>query len=174
MRATSPQNERGFTLVELSVVLLLIGLLASLVFPAIPHFTEEGIKASARELKSFLRGVFATTITRGEPMRIKVDIEDNKLFLQICEFQGEGLCEWKESGKEIKIGYGVDISSLRVGGEEFSSGEVFIPISANTGGAPFSILLKKSKDYFTVFYNSFTGEVEIYEGDKEVIFYEME
>lgn len=168
-------NSKGFTLVELSVVLLLIALLAALVFPAIPYITEEGLKSSARELASFFRGVFASTLeTGGDPLRLKIEIEENRFDLEHCAPVEEGVCEWESTNKEFEVGMGTEIDSIRAGMEEFTSGELYIPISRNTGGIPILVTLRKGNDHYSVFYNSFTGEVEIHEGEVEIFYYEKE
>ena len=75
-------NKQGFTLIELMVVIVIIGVLASL---AIPRFTEASAKAKMGEapriIASFESGFLATVAEKGFPLaaddELIVKIDDN-------------------------------------------------------------------------------------------------
>ena len=48
-------NRRGFTLIEIAVVLAIIGMVLMLVLPRLPSSEKENLKVSARTLASTLR-----------------------------------------------------------------------------------------------------------------------
>jgi prepilin-type N-terminal cleavage/methylation domain-containing protein len=77
-------NKQGFTLIELMVVIVIIGVLASL---AIPRFTEASAKAKMGEapriIASFESGFLATVAEKGFPLdageelMVKIDTASN-------------------------------------------------------------------------------------------------
>jgi prepilin-type N-terminal cleavage/methylation domain-containing protein len=74
-------NRQGFTLIELMVVIVIIGVLASL---AIPRFTEASAKAKMGEapriIASFESGFLATVAEKGFPLT-----NDDELMVKIDE-----------------------------------------------------------------------------------------
>jgi type II secretion system protein H len=72
------RQKAGITLVELLVVLIIVGLLASLVSPVMYRQIEKGrAEAEFMTLRSQLRGISATAFARGRP--VEVEVKDRRL-----------------------------------------------------------------------------------------------
>ena len=68
------RHQAGFTLVELTIVLVVLGISAGLVLPALSGLlTREGEKSTARILTGVLRRARSEAILTGEPWRVDID-----------------------------------------------------------------------------------------------------
>ncbi|KHK01159.1 pilus assembly FimT family protein [Desulfovibrio sp. TomC] len=68
------RHQAGFTLVELTIVLVVLGLSAGLVLPALSGLlAREGEKSTARILTGVLRRARSEAILTGEPWRVDID-----------------------------------------------------------------------------------------------------
>ncbi|MET0069143.1 MAG: GspH/FimT family protein [Candidatus Thiodiazotropha sp.] len=73
-----PTPARGFTLIELMLVLLLLGLLAGLTPPLFERaFPSLKLKAAARDLAQEIRYIQQTAILTGQPSKVEFDLANN-------------------------------------------------------------------------------------------------
>ncbi|MGH7544670.1 MAG: GspH/FimT family pseudopilin [Gemmatimonadota bacterium] len=77
---------RGFTLVEVLVVLVILGIAAAVVVPALPRMAEEDpLARSAEEVTNLLRRSRRTALERGAPVALTVDADANRYWVEIYE-----------------------------------------------------------------------------------------
>ncbi len=67
-------NQRGFTLIELTLVVLLLGLLANLSLPLISGFETNRMKAAARRISGTVKYLYNEAIMTGREQRLIFDI----------------------------------------------------------------------------------------------------
>lgn len=76
-----PRNRRGFTLIELMVVILLIGLISAITFPQLlPLIYFSELEGSARHLASYGRNVIAQAMFMRDPHTVRFDLSDQEYF----------------------------------------------------------------------------------------------
>jgi len=64
-------SARGFTLIEMLVILAIAGLIASLAFPAVERgFTRQAFEGAAAQLDGALRGARADALRTGRPVAV--------------------------------------------------------------------------------------------------------
>ena len=128
-------KSRGFSLLELLVVLVIIGLSASLVLPTLAGgLSSLRLKTAAREVSATLRYARSLAVSVGKEQVINMDIEEGKYWLN----------EDKDNNRELPS----DIRFLNVTtqGEEITTGMagiVFYPMGNSSGS---SIFITAGKD----------------------------
>lgn len=67
--------ERGFTLVELVVVIFVIGLFSALVVPTLTGFGQDDLKLTARRLAGMTKYLYNEAALSGRPYRLVFDLD---------------------------------------------------------------------------------------------------
>jgi hypothetical protein len=75
---------KSFTLIEISVVVAIIALFFGLIFPKIPIFKEEEIKAQARRISNFLTNIIDTTSRNKKSLKLVILRPEKKFELLDC------------------------------------------------------------------------------------------
>ncbi len=162
-------NRRGFTLIEIVVVLLIIGMVMMLVVPRLPSSDSENLKISARTLAATLRYVQDRSATGRTNYYLK--IEPGTGTITVLEAGVDG--SEKEPGdpllqkRSVKEGIIVaDVVIPRLG--KLNEGQVRLDIAAG-GLRDFVTIHLRSADskFWTVMAFPSSGKVKVYEGYQE-------
>jgi general secretion pathway protein H len=76
---TGTSSDRGFTLLELIVVLFVISLVAAIVLPSFTGFGEGRLKSESREIASILRYMNDSAVSRKETYSMQFDLDKNMI-----------------------------------------------------------------------------------------------
>lgn len=82
-------TESGFTLIELAVVIVLIGLLLGLVMPRLPGVGENELEATARRFAGMTRHIYNEAALTGLEHRIRIDVTGQRIEGLRLEDDGE-------------------------------------------------------------------------------------
>src|SRR5688572_14124898 len=80
--APARRHPGGFTLIELSVALLLVGLLIGLALPAVGSVTAAGLRQSAGQIAGISREAYARAAISGKPHRLVMDLDEQTFWLE--------------------------------------------------------------------------------------------
>jgi len=145
---------KGFTLLELLVVITIISIVIGLVMPSFFNIGRETLKAEARRLAGIIRYTYDTAVAQKRQYSLLIDIDRDR---------------WKISGgddvEEGRLRDDVKIEDIIVPSRgKIKEGEVamtFTPLGLNE---PLEIHLKEDKGQYSLIFNPYTGRVKVLEG----------
>jgi len=161
-------SQAGFTLIELALVLLLIGLFSTLVLPVFDGFGDGALRSEARRLAGTVRHLFNEAALSGRPHRLRFDLDGGTYGGRRLEEDGS-LVSVGGSGRDHALPHGVRIRDVVVAGHgRSSSGQVetlILPVGwieetvvHLDGGGELILTLRMQP---------LTGDTEVYEGYRE-------
>lgn len=178
------RSQRGFTLIELILVLAIAGFIISLVAPAISSTTGLNLKTAAKRVAAGLRYARSQAVTTGDIYQITFDIDQNEMSIERMVkgdpygLQTGGARWWEENAEEeegieasaaqqnekknYRLPKGVAIASVVADDEEIAEGEAlleFYPNGSCTGGDVF--LMDDKERTYRVVMEFITGVVTI-------------
>ena len=175
---------RGFTLIELILVLVIIGFLTSLVAPAITSSTGLRLKTTVRRLAAGLRFARSQAVITGNTYQVVFDVENGAMAIEPVEKEThyahgedeEGAWESEEDGEvderrqEKKIytmPENITLAKVLLDGEEISEGQAWIEFYPNgscSGGEVF--VMDPAERTYRIGLEFLTGIVTIREGEE--------
>lgn len=154
----------GFTLIEISIVILLMGFLLSLTVPAIrDNFLTDDLKTASRKLIATINYIKNRSISDYEDYLLVIDVEKGKYWYE-SEYMSE--TELDEAKKKvIKIPEGIQIEDIHFkDSEKIFTGEAIIRFTKK-GYNRFTLIHIRSKEgeKFTFLIRPFLGRVKLIE-----------
>lgn len=160
-------TEQGFTLVELTLVIALLGLLLGLVIPRLPAIGGNQLEASARRIAGTVRHLYNEAALSGREHRLAFDLDKNSLGGRILEDDGE-LQMTTGSGRDHTLSSAVDIVDVSIPGRnKVTTGQIASRIYPVGWMEETVIHLKSDKRTLTLHLQPLTGVTDIYEGYRE-------
>jgi general secretion pathway protein H len=164
-------NCRGFTLIEIVVVLAIIGMVLALVIPRLPAPENENLKISARTLASTLRYMQDRAATARTTYYLR--LEPGTDSVKVLEAAADGGEKEPEDNllqqRPVKEGIVVaDVVIPRLG--KVSEGQVRLDVGMG-GLRDFAAIHLRSSDgkFWTVMAFPSGGKVKVYEGYQEEV-----
>ena len=169
------KSKKGFTLIELSVVLVIIGLLALILIPNLSNFGKEDIKYFSRKLDGMFQYLYAEATIQRKNFYLNFDLTNNKYWVSTGKVNTEdNTVEMvKYSDEFIKSEYDIpefvkleDIDTIANG--KVSEGKVVVTFYPQGFVDPVTFHLKdKNDNEITLLVLPLTGDLKFYEGYKE-------
>jgi prepilin-type N-terminal cleavage/methylation domain-containing protein len=75
-------SERGLTLIEISVSLLLIGILMAMVIPSVSNITRVDLRTSARKVAGTIRYTYDLAARKNTPFRVVFDLDNRAWWIE--------------------------------------------------------------------------------------------
>jgi len=162
-------NRRGFTLIEIAVVLAIIGMVLMLVIPRLPSSEQENLKVSARTLASTLRYTQDRAATGRTVYYLQMEPGTDSIRVQEAAADGsekeptDPLLQKRTVKKGIVV---ADVMIPRLG--KVREGSIRLDIGSG-GLRDFVVIhLRSAEDrYWTVMAFPSSGKVKLFEGYQE-------
>ena len=158
------KSSNGFTLIEISIVILLMGFLLSLTVPAIrENLLTDDLKATSRKLIATINFIKNRSISDYEDYILVIDVEKGKYWYE-SEYMSEAELE-EAKKKVINIPEGIQIEDVHFkDSEKIYTGEAIIRFTKK-GYNRLTLIHIRSKDgkKFTFLIRPFLGRVKLIE-----------
>ena len=161
-------KESGFTLIELTIVVLLLGLFSLLVVPRLPGVGEDGLKSSTRRIAGTVKYFFNEAALSGRPHRLEYNLDEGTFRVRRIEVDGE-VVELSGTGKEQRLKGRVRFKDIDIPGRgSFSQGEVVTEIHP-VGWMEETVVHLEEEDgrTLTLRIMPYTGTTEVFDGYRE-------
>lgn len=150
----------GFTLIELSVTIVIIGAALLLALPKLSIFEEIAFRSDIRRVAGFIKRVDDSASSGKSWYRLTFNIGGNSIE---ASRSTDGALFTEPAGipARVRLGRGTEITKLMQNGAALDSGEAGILFYPGAGAEAFSILLKRDGQTRTVTYNPYSGNVKV-------------
>jgi general secretion pathway protein H len=160
---------RGFTLVEMAVIVVILSMVAIIVLPLLPSSDASNLRSTARRLSTVIRYLGDRSVTTKSLYRMQLDMTENTVTVKKI-VNGEETAPGDPFFSRKLLAEGVSIEDIevpRLG--KTSEGVINIDFGVAGLGDFIVIHLKGAKgDHFTVAAYPYRGKVEVREGYQEV------
>jgi len=143
-----PVTERGFTLLEIIIVIFLISIMLTLAFPSFSTVGESKLKSDAKKIASILRYLNDSSVSTKESFSLRVELREKLIY-----YTGpDG--EKKERFDSISA---VELQSKGI----VTEGELIIIFGPSGASEAVRFLLSRNEKAMTVDFNPVSGRVKI-------------
>lgn len=143
-------SNKGFTLLELVLVIFIVSISAALIFPSFSVFETTKLKADAKKIASILRYLNESAITTKETASLKIDLKKKLLIYSATEGKKEELFDTIRSAELQSKGM-------------LSEGEITLFFYHSGAAENISIYLSDNKSNLIVTFYHLSGRVKIIE-----------
>ena len=106
-----PSGQAGFTLIEMALVVLLLGLMASLGLPLLSGFETNHLDSSARRLAGTVKYLYNEAAMSGMEHRLTFELDDNAYRAEKVSLSGE-LQALQGVGAQKRLSSGVEFVKI--------------------------------------------------------------
>lgn len=158
---------RGYTLIELSLIILLIGVILVFVLPKLGNIGDTKLRTTARQLAGKIQSLYDESVLKKKPYQIVFDITNRTYsFSQISDEESSIL---SDSTQETSLSDRVYIKDIVMETEgKITEGKVAIRFYPDGYVEKNTIHLSDGKKDYTLATSPLSGKVKISEGYVEV------
>jgi prepilin-type N-terminal cleavage/methylation domain-containing protein len=160
-------HSKGFTLIELTIVIVILGVMLSLIIPRLGELGEANLKQSARHLTGMIRFLQDDAQARKAVYRLRFDVTEGRYWIEVLTFNLiDKTSEFKRYSSEMAT------ESTLTGQTTFRDVQVashpddpYIQFSPNGWVEHALIHIRDGENRdFTLLVNPLTGNTELREG----------
>lgn len=167
-KSLNPKSN-GFTLIELMVVIVVLGVMMTLIIPQLGNIGDANLKRSARHLTGMIRFLRDEAQAKKEVYRLRFDIKDGKYWAEEFVITSKDTAEYKRMqvamAGEGSLAGQTTFKDVQVGSHP---DDPYIFFTPDGWVEPAFIQLRNGDDkVFTLIVKPLTGDTELREGELE-------
>jgi general secretion pathway protein H len=171
-RSEAAARARGFTLIELAVVLLIVGILASLAAPSLSALGEARIDGEARRLGTLTSYLHDEAALRGRVYRLSLDLDAQRYEVRVARADsGEFVSPRSSAGwdpyadESHALASGTELTSVETATGTVTTGMSHVYFVPEGGREGFAVVLEgESGQLRRLLFDDATGRVSIRRG----------
>ncbi len=161
-------NNRGFTLVELSIVLFIIALTASLTMPLLGNVGNGNLHSTSRRLAGTIKYFYNEAVLEKKIYRLTFDLDHAAYWVERQNADGEWSALSGRMGGRKKLHGSVRMTRIYINGRgSFTSGQVSMKIYPAGWLDEMTLYLRDGKYKQTLRISALTGTTEFYDGYRD-------
>ncbi len=168
-RADRGWRSAGFTLLELSIVLVIFAIAASFVIPRLRDSDSAALTASAARLSTTVRYLYEESALRGRPMRLNLDLDEHAYWITVlgddpdeAEFVPDGAALARPTVLPQAVAF-ADVVLPALG--TVKDGQVFAQFLPDGWVDPLVVhLINRRNEYATLAVDPLTGRTRVGDG----------
>jgi type II secretion system protein H len=157
---------KGFTLIELTVVIVILGIMLALIIPRLGELGEANLKQSARHLSGMIRFLKDESQARKAVFRLRFDVREGRYWTEVTTLISEQAVEFKryssEMGSEGSLSGQTTFRDVKVSSHPDDPYILFTP--DGWVEQAYIYLRDGSNRDFTLIVRPLTGDTELREG----------
>lgn len=158
---------RGYTLIELSLVILLIGIILVFVLPKLDNLGDSKLRTTARQLAGTIQSVYDESVIKKKPWQIVFDIASRTYTFS--EVNDEEPSVISDASRETSLPGNVFIKDIVTEAEgKITEGKVILRFYPDGFVEKNTIHLSDGRKDYTLVTAPLTGKVRVSEGYVEV------
>lgn len=161
---------KGYTLIELSVIIILMGIILLFALPRLDNIGNAGLRAASRELAGAIQSLFDESILRKEPYRMVFDISESSYYIVGQEMDEEASGWIDVTKRHVNLPekvYIKDIVTQQDG--RITEGAVTVRFYPDGYVDKSVIHISNGKKDYTLVTIPLTGKVKVLEGYVEIM-----
>ena len=161
-----PGASRGFTLIELIVVMAVLSGLMLIILPRIPFVDEYAFKSEARRMAGLIRYIDENSTAKKIYFRLWLHPGKPEMEVESSEDGREFKASSDPGLQGISLKSGVTLREIVLQGlGRVNQGDVGVIFNPGIGAEPFNMKIGIGERQMNIEYNPYSGKVKIKDGD---------
>lgn len=164
------KSRKGFTLLELVIVIMVIGILGTLLIPRLPDISASKLKSASRKMAGTISYLYDRSAARQVVLRMTLDLDKNEYYVSLLNTENQFEETTFTLARRTRLKNTLKVRDARTATQGIvSKGKAFIHFFPG-GFTEMTVihLIDQAENEMTLVTSPLTGKVKIYKGYVDV------